>query len=629
MKHPIRVIVAGVVGLIFALVGPGAIPSAGAAKPDKPPGQTKPPKEKPGKPDPDPDPDLTPDPDPDPDPTPDPDPDPDPTPDPDPDPDPTPDPDPDPDPTPDPDPDPDPTPDPDPAPDCPDRADGKLPIIPCTEGFGITTPAGSGRNLSTPKTTVYRVTNLNASGSGSFKACTDASGPRVCVFEVSGVIDLTELGMLSINNDYLTIAGQTAPSPGITLRGASIRIEANDVLMQHIRIRTGDAIQGRTPGDRDGLYVIGKSDDPNRQPYNLVFDHISVSWGIDETFTVKDTARDVSVLNSIVSEGLWYNMHPKGGHSKGLMISAPNMLVQGNLIAHHDDRAPLETTPSAIVVNNVTYNTRQVGMRLSPLSNNSAHDGKVRTTTVAGNVRLNGPDSDRDSPWVVISESRSGSKIYAEDNLCEGFDNPDWPCVKPDSSSAESFRVRTPPLWLDGLKVLPASQTLDYVLTHAGARPADRDEVDRRVIDEVANRTGTIVNCVEAGTILYPSARVSSAGSSRVAGEIPDCDSSKTAYVGRTVEIYEGTGAGQERRVSSQSCSGDTVTLNVTSNWGTVPDSSSRFRIHIPCDINAGGWPDMEENTRKLTLPSDPNGISESGYTNLEVWLQQMAKAVE
>ncbi len=594
-------------------------------------------------PEPDPAPDPQPDPDPDPDPVlpplpdPDPDPEPTPTPDPDPDPEPTPTPDPDPDPIPppvpdpDPDPTPDPTPDPSPEPDCPPMASGALPIVPCKVGFGMDTPAGSGRHLSPPKTTVHRVTSLGASGSGTLKACIDASGPRVCVFETSGTIDLTELGMISINNDYLTIAGQTAPSPGVMIRGASVRIEASDVLIQHIRIRTGDAIEGRTPGDRDGVYAIGKSDDSSRQPHNVVFDHVSVSWGIDETFTVKDTARNVTILDSIVSEGLWYNMHPKGGHSKGLMMSAENMLVQGNLIAHHDDRAPLETSPSAITVNNVTYNTRQVGMRLSPLSNNANHDGKVRTTTVAGNVRLTGPSSDpgRDSAWVVVNEDRDGSRIYIEDNLCDGWENADWPCVRVDSSKGSSFRVKTPPLWVEGLQVLPASQTLDAVLANAGAWPGKRDEVDARIVSDVANRTGTIVNCVGPGTIYYPVAQVDSAGSGSVTGAIPDCDSSKKAYVGRTVEIFDGTGSGQKREVGSQSCSGDTVTLNITTDWDTRPDSRSRFRIHIPCDVNAGGWPEMAVNKRTLTLPGNPNALSESGYTELELWLHQMAKQVE
>jgi hypothetical protein len=97
-----------------------------------------------------------------------------------------------------------------------------LPVIPGGRGFGMSTRAGRGG-------TVYRVTNNNSSGAGSFRACAAASGPRVCIFEVSGYIDISP--ELWIYNPYLTIAGQTAPSPGITLRGGKLTIATSDVLV--------------------------------------------------------------------------------------------------------------------------------------------------------------------------------------------------------------------------------------------------------------------------------------------------------------------------------------------------------------------------------------------------------------
>ena len=101
-----------------------------------------------------------------------------------------------------------------------------LPVIPGASGFGMETPAGRGG-------TVYRVTNLDESGDGSLKACVNEIGPRVCVFEVSGVIRLTTA--LAIHNPNLTIAGQTAPSPGIMIHGGPVGVAASDVLIQHIR----------------------------------------------------------------------------------------------------------------------------------------------------------------------------------------------------------------------------------------------------------------------------------------------------------------------------------------------------------------------------------------------------------
>ena len=113
-----------------------------------------------------------------------------------------------------------------------------LPVIPGAAGFGIDTPAGRGGP-------VYRVTNLLESGAGSLKACIDATGPRTCVFEVSGVIRLTE--DMTIRNGKLTIAGQTAPSPGIMIRGGALKVHASDILIQHLRFRIGDDPVGPDP----------------------------------------------------------------------------------------------------------------------------------------------------------------------------------------------------------------------------------------------------------------------------------------------------------------------------------------------------------------------------------------------
>src|SRR6185436_2073195 len=102
-----------------------------------------------------------------------------------------------------------------------------VPILPGAIGHGITTPAGRGG-------AVIRVTNLNADGAGSLKACVDTTGPRVCVFEVSGTIRLPD--DLTLRKPYITIAGQTAPSPGITLRGAGLLVKTSDVLVQHLHV---------------------------------------------------------------------------------------------------------------------------------------------------------------------------------------------------------------------------------------------------------------------------------------------------------------------------------------------------------------------------------------------------------
>ena len=123
-----------------------------------------------------------------------------------------------------------------------------LPVFPGALGFGTDTRAAYGGG-SVPY--VYKVVNLNADGSsGSLRNCVEDrlnKGPRVCVFEVAGTIRVTS--DIKAEKPYLTIAGQTAPSPGITVRGAAISVKTHDVLIQHIRIRVGDDLVGDHRGD--------------------------------------------------------------------------------------------------------------------------------------------------------------------------------------------------------------------------------------------------------------------------------------------------------------------------------------------------------------------------------------------
>lgn len=133
-----------------------------------------------------------------------------------------------------------------------------LPIIPGAAGFGMETPAGSGRHLEAPKTAVYKVTNLKDSGPGSLREAIQAKGSRVVVFEVSGYIDPD--GGLSISNPYLTVAGETAPWPGIVVRGGfAVEIRAHDVLIRHMGFRTGDSIKGWYMPHRGCLGVGGRN----------------------------------------------------------------------------------------------------------------------------------------------------------------------------------------------------------------------------------------------------------------------------------------------------------------------------------------------------------------------------------
>src|SRR5688572_12895288 len=118
-----------------------------------------------------------------------------------------------------------------------------LPVFPGAQGYGTSTTAGRGTVGVANSSTVYVVTSLNDSNPtvyGELRyGVENVTGPRVIVFQVGGVIELRDALTVRQTRPYLTIAGQTAPYPGITLKNAGINVQSHDVLVQHIAIRPG------------------------------------------------------------------------------------------------------------------------------------------------------------------------------------------------------------------------------------------------------------------------------------------------------------------------------------------------------------------------------------------------------
>src|SRR5262249_49978652 len=137
-------------------------------------------------------------------------------------------------------------------------------------GWGAVTPGGRGGQI-------LRVTNLANAGPGSFRAAIETRGPRIIVFEVAGVIDLNRQ-TIRIAEPFVTIAGQPAPSPGITFIRGGFDIATNDVVMQHIRIRTGSAGAAILSGwDEDTVSAQAGS--------RIIVDHCTLTWGTDENLS--------------------------------------------------------------------------------------------------------------------------------------------------------------------------------------------------------------------------------------------------------------------------------------------------------------------------------------------------------
>ena len=152
----------------------------------------------------------------------------------------------------------------------PPAQSNELLAFPGAAGWAAHTPGGRGGQ-------VIRVTTLAAKGPGSFLEALETKGPRVIVFEVGGVIDFRG-EEIEIEEPYLTVAGQTAPAPGITLIRTGVNIRAHDVIIQHIRVRTGTAgMSKRTGWEPDAMGTVSA--------YNVIVDHCSLTWSVDENLS--------------------------------------------------------------------------------------------------------------------------------------------------------------------------------------------------------------------------------------------------------------------------------------------------------------------------------------------------------
>lgn len=357
-----------------------------------------------------------------------------------------------------------------------------LTAFPGAEGFGVVTPAGRGG-------VVLRVTSLAAAGPGSLKEAIASPGPRTIVFEVAGIIELTEA--LVVSEPFVTIAGQTAPSPGITITGAGMQVSTHDVLVQHLRVRVGDDPMGPDPGGRDALNVIGAADG-TLDVGNVVIDHCSLSWAIDEgASTWSPGVHDVTIRSSIVSENLSHSLHPEGEHSKGLLIGdhAKRVSVIGNLFAHDRMRNPfLKGDTSVLVANNLVYDPGSQAIHLDD------PEGSGPTfAAIVGNRMISGPDTDL---FMAMVESlawvKSTSRVAMLDN--DPGNRPERISFASDEIFEDLTSYDDSPVRVTPLALRPAAEVEDWVLATAGARPADRDAVDRRVVADVRAGTGHIID---------------------------------------------------------------------------------------------------------------------------------------
>ena len=356
--------------------------------------------------------------------------------------------------------------------------------FPGAEGFGAYSKGGRGGK-------VLYVTNLNDSGPGSLRWAVEQEGPRTVVFGVSGTIVLED--DIQIENPYITIAGQTAPGDGIALRNASLRIGTHDVVVRYIRVRLGDK------GDGGDAISIGAGHD-------IIVDHCSASWSSDEVLSA--STRDPRLTNvtvqwCFITEALNPENHGFGSLIRGTGGAKYSFL--NNLYAHNRGRNPRpgnydtnphDEDPEGLLLdfrNNAIYNWG------GEHAGYNADKKSVTRLNYVGNYLIPGKNSELTG--IAYSTGSPYNRAYFAGNYYNGKlpDNP-WSLVNFDDSwtkeQVQAYK-QNEPFTTGPVETEDAPIAYKRILESGGASLPKRDAVDRRIVNDVKNRSGKIINSQE------------------------------------------------------------------------------------------------------------------------------------
>lgn len=375
----------------------------------------------------------------------------------------------------------------------------KIPAFPGAEGGGQFSFGGRGGKVLT-------VTSLADRGPGTLReACEYTVGPRIVVFNVSGIIRLKS--PIIVKAPYLTLAGQTAPGDGIVVAGESFWVNTHDVVVRHMRFRRGETKVERRD-DTFGGNPVG----------NIIIDHCTCMWGLDENisfyrhmFNPMDGSKDlklptvnVTIQNTISAQALdTYN------HAFGSTLGGENCTFMRNLWANNAGRNPSIGWNGVFnFTNNVIYNWvhRSVDggdyTALYNIINNYYKPGPLTPKDTPIGYRMVKPESGRSKLGYLVF-----GRVHCEGNIMEGNEKvtknnwdggvqvEDLPNTGQYTDSMK-WNERFP---MPAFPIMSAKDAYNFVLDNVGANIPKRDIVDQRIIEQV--RTGKVYYDAAADSI--------------------------------------------------------------------------------------------------------------------------------
>ncbi len=408
--------------------------------------------------------------------------------------------------------------------------------FPGAEGFGKYVTGGRGGRVIEVTTLEDQEGRYNETAKGSLREAlsTEGTDPITIVFKVSGIIELDS--DLSSDRSNITIAGQTAPGNGICIKDNEVILSGENIIIRYIRFRPGDET-----GSETNSINIGCLDIENTR--QIIIDHCSFSWSTEENMTFYDND-STTVQYCILSESLHNSYHSKGARGYAAQWGGQYASYHHNLIAHHNSRAPRfngSYSNDYFAVqdfrNNVIYNIAS-GSSIYGADNELVSDTNSDGINDAGSfinfcynyIKL-GPDySGSNSTFVNPSFARHPinfagySEWYIADNIIEESEdvtNDNWDGVllsnlqngysdyldtlegsgvdisgMPSASEInfeDSIRVNTPHA-VDSVSTVSADSAYQLVIANSGCIRPIRDSVDIRVVNDVINGTGSIID---------------------------------------------------------------------------------------------------------------------------------------